>query len=263
MDIPIINGRSFQDADMAETAERAYIINETLARTHLPGEDPIGKKIVVVEAPKPYTVTIIGVTADTKDLGVDRQIEPEIFGVGFSSTAVLFVHSEGNPLALTSTIRESVKSIDPYQPVGEVRTLKSVVDDSLADRKILATLMSLFSALGLVLSAIGIYGVMSYSVVQRTAEIGIRMALGATRSDIVKLLMQQALRPVTIGVAVGLIAAWSFRRVLAGLLQGVSSTDIPTYALVAALTLLTAAAATLIPSRRAGRIDPQIALRDE
>src|SRR5262249_40583006 len=141
--------------------------------------------------------------------------------------------------------------------------MREVLDDSLSTRRFPVSLMTLFSVLALVLSAIGIYGVMSYSVVQRTSEIGIRMALGARRVNIIGLMLRQGMIPVVIGLAVWLLGAWSLKRVLSGLLYGVSSTDVITYAIVAMLILLTAVIAILIPARRATQIDPLTALRQE
>jgi putative ABC transport system permease protein len=141
--------------------------------------------------------------------------------------------------------------------------MRDVLNESLSRRKFPVDLMSLFSSLALILSAIGIYSVMSYSVVQRTSEIGIRMALGADRANIVSLFLKQAMAPVMVGLAMGLLGAWSLKRVLSGLLYGVSSTDYVTYAIVIILIVLTAVIATLLPSHRATEIDPLTALRQE
>ena len=263
MNIPIRVGRSFEESDLAPGAQRSFIINESLARRYFPGEDPIGKKLLVVEAAKPFAVPIVGVAADVKDIGVDKAPEPEVYSVGFWYNEVLLVHASGDPLSLTSAIRGEVQALDPYQPVGEVRTMQNVVDESLGQRKLLAGLMALFSGLALVLAAIGIYGVISYSVVQRTPEIGVRMALGASRKDIIGLLLRQGMMPVMIGLVAGLIGAWSLRRVVAGLLYDISSTDILTYIAVAALIVLTALLATLVPTQRATRIDPYAVIRQE
>jgi predicted permease len=262
MNIPIKGGRSFQDRDVAETAQPGCIINETLARTYFPSQDPTGKRILMVEAPSLYGVPIIGVAADVKDIGLDKAAEPEIYSVGFSYDEVLLVHTTGNPHSVTGAIRRGVQAIDPYQPIGQVRTMQEVVDESLSRRKLLANLMAMFSALALILSATGIYGVMSYAVVQRTSEIGLRMALGAGRREITHLLLRQGMAPVLVGLTLGLLGAWSFRKIVSGMLYGTSSTDVVTYLAVATLIVLTAAAAILVPTRRASRIDPQTALRE-
>ncbi|HEU0178957.1 MAG TPA: ABC transporter permease [Blastocatellia bacterium] len=263
MNIPIREGRQFQDSDTAENAPHAVIVNETLARSYFRNESPVGKKVLMADdAPKLDGWTIVGVVADVKDLGVDRDPQPEIYFPGYDNR-ILLAHTTVDPLSLASAIRQVVKSIDPSQPIGQVRAMRDVLNESLSRRKFPVDLMSLFSALALILSAIGIYSVMSYSVVQRTSEIGIRMALGAGRANIVRLFLKQAMAPVMIGLAMGLLGAWSLKRVLSGLLYGVSSTDFVTYAIVIILIVLTAVIATLLPSHRATNIDPLTALRQD
>ena len=262
MSIPITKGRNFQKSDLAK-AQRGVIINETLARTQFPGQDPVGKGLLVVEAPKPFALPIVGVAANVKDLGLDREPEPEIYFLGFWYDEILLVHTAVDPASLTPAIRREVRSLDPYQPIGQVRTMRDIVDDSLSKRKLLANLMTMFSGLALALAGLGIYGVMSYSVAQRTSEIGLRMALGARARDIIGLLLRQGTMPVMIGLVIGLISAWSSKKVLSGLMYGVSSMDGMTYCGVAGLIVLTAVAATLVPSFRAVRVDPLIALRQQ
>jgi putative ABC transport system permease protein len=173
------------------------------------------------------------------------------------------VHTSVDPLSLSSAIQMAIQSVDPYQPIGRLRTMQEVIESSIARRKFLVSLMTLFSGLALVLSAIGIYGVMSYSVVQRTSEIGIRMALGADRTNIIRLLLRQGIIPVLLGIALGLIGAWSLKKALAELLYQVSLTDPLTYLGVATVIILTAIIAILVSSRRATKIDPLTALRQE
>jgi ABC-type antimicrobial peptide transport system permease subunit len=217
----------------------------------------------MADAPKEEVYwTIVGVAADVKDLGVDRDPQPEIYFPGYDNN-ILLAHTTVDPLSLAPAIRQVVKSIDPSQPIGQTRSMREILDGSLSGRKFPVDLMTLFSALALILSAIGIYSVMSYSVVQRTSEIGIRMALGADRANIIGLLLKQAMTPVVVGLAIGLLGAWSLKRVLSGLLYGVSSTDLVTYAIVIILIISTAVIATLLPSRRATEIDPLTALRQE
>jgi len=260
--IQIREGRGFQDSDTAENAPHRLIINETMARTYFRNESPIGKKIFIPDAPKREEWTIVGVVADVKDLGVDRDPQPEIYSPTYDNN-ILLAHTTVDPLSLTHAIRQVVKSIDPSQPVGQARAMREVLDESLSRRKFPVDLMSLFSALALILSAIGIYSVMSYSVVQRRSEIGIRMALGAGRANIISLLLKQVMTPVAVGLAMGLHGAWLLKRVLSELLYGVSSTDFVTYVIVIILIVLTAVIATLLPSHRATEIDPLTALRQE
>jgi putative ABC transport system permease protein len=263
MNIPIREGRQFQDPDAAENAPRAVIINETLARSYFRNQSPIGKKILMADAaPKLEGWMIVGVVADVKDLGVDRDPQPEIYFPGYDNR-ILLAHTTVDPLSLAPAIRQVVKSIDPSQPIAQARRMRDILDESLSRRKFPVDLMTLFSALALILSAIGIYSVMSYSVVQRTSEIGIRMALGADRANIVSLLLKQAMAPVAVGLAFGLLGAWSLKSVLSSLLYGVSSTDLVTYVIVIILIISAAVIATLLPSHRATEIDPLMALRQE
>jgi len=213
-------------------------------------------------APKLEAWTVVGIATDIKDLGVDRDPQPEIYFPGYDNN-ILLAHTTVDPLSLAPAIRQIVKSIDPSQPISQMRSMRDVLDESLSMRRFPVDLMSLFSALALILSAIGIYSVMSYSVVQRTSEIGIRMALGANRANIIGLLLKQAMTPVMVGLAIGLLGAWSLKKTLSRLLYGVSSTDYVTYAIVIILIVSTAVIATLLPSHRATEIDPLTALRQE
>jgi putative ABC transport system permease protein len=262
MNIPIRAGRSFQDSDLGNV-QRGCIINETLARTYFRDQNPIGRKILAVEAPTSVAIPIVGVAADVRDLGVDRDAEPEMYFLGFGPDEVLLVHTAVDPLSLAGAIRGEVRALDPYQPVGEIRTMQNIVDESFSRRKVLASLMASFSGLALILAGVGIYGVMSYSIVLRTSEIGVRRALGATWLDIVRLLLRQGMMPVMIGLTIGLAGAWSIRRLLSALLYQVSSTDSTTYLSIVAMIILTAACATLVPSVKATRTDPLTALRWE
>jgi len=262
MNIPIRSGSSFESGDLGK-AQRTCIINEALARIFFPGQDPIGRKILLVEAPRPETATVVGLAADARDLGADREPEPEIYFLGFGSDEILLVHTTVDPLSLAGPIRREMQSIDSREAVGNIRTMADVLDESFAQRKLLVLLMGLFSALALVLSGLGIYGVVSYTAVKRVSEIGVRIALGATRWDIIGLLVRQGITPVVIGLAMGFCGAWSSRRALSGLLYGISSTDATTYLAVGILIVLTALFATILPSVRAVRVDPMTALRRE
>jgi predicted permease len=262
MNISIRSGSSYQAQDLGKP-QRGCIINETLARTFFPGEDPIGRKILLVEAPSPESATIIGLAADVRDLGADREPEPEMYFLGFGYDEILLVHTAAEPLSLAGPIRRELQTIDPRQPIGNIRTMADVVDESFAQRKLLVILMALFSVLALVLSVLGIYGVVSYTAAKRVPEIGVRMALGATRPDVIVLLVKYGMTPVGIGLVLGFGGAWSSRRAISGLLYGISSTDAMTYAGVGMLIVLAAALATVLPSLRATRIDPMTALRRE
>ena len=175
----------------------------------------------------------------------------------------LLVKSAADPAALTSEIRDAVHAIDKDQPVFAVATMKQLVSDSVATRRITLVLLGLFSGLALILGAIGIYGVISFSVAQRTHEIGIRMALGAPRRDVFRLVLGQGLKLAAIGIAIGIVTAFGLVHLMSSLLYGVGAADFETFAGVAILLVLVALLASYVPARRAMRIDPMVALRYE
>jgi predicted permease len=262
MNIPIRSGSSYKVADLGKRG-RGCIINETLAKVFFTGEDPVGRKILLVEAPRPESATIVGIAADVRDLGADREPEPEMSFLGFGYDEILLVHTAVDPLSVAGAVRREVQSIDARQPIGSVRTMGEVVDESFAQPKLLVILMGLFSGLALLLSPLGIYGVVSYAGAKRDSEIGVRMALGAARSDVIGLMVKDGMTPVLVGLAVGFGGAGSSRRALNGLLYGISSTDTLTYAGAGILIVLTAVLATMLPSVRAARIDLMSVLRQE
>jgi len=264
MNIPLLQGRSFQQADLLPDSQEGYVINERMAKLYFENQNPIGKKVVVVEAPQPYTVPIVGVVADIKDVGLDKNVDPEIYDVGFQGSSALILRTDiGDPSSLVPTVRNIVQSIDPEQPIGDAKTIAEIIDTSLSQRKLLASLMGLFSTLAIILSAVGLFGVVSYSVTQQTSALAVRMALGAARSDIFRLVLTQEMRQVFIGVLLGLIGAWSLRKILSGLIYGVSSTDGWTYVVTCLLLVSAALVAMAGPLRRAVTIEPQRALREE
>jgi predicted permease len=263
MNIPLLQGRSFQPSDLMQGAQEGYVINDRLAKLYFGNQNPIGKKILVVEAPTPYTVPVIGVVADVKDVGLDKGADPEIYDVGFQSKSALIIRSElDDPYSLVPAIRNIVQSIDPGQPIGDARTISSIIDSSLSQRKLLAGLMGLFSTLAIILSAVGLFGVVSYSVGQQVAALAVRMALGAARTDIFRLVLMQEMKLVIIGLTLGIAGAWSLRKIISGLVYGVSITDGWTYALTCLLIVLTALVAMAVPLRRAVSIEPQQVLRE-
>ena len=266
--IPLLRGRTFTDADN-ENAPRVGMINAMLARRFFPNEDPVGKRFVFGHPSAknpPKWCTIVGVVSDTKMYGLANPARLEVyvpFRQDANSDMTLIVKSGADPAALTSAIREAVRSIDKDQPLIAISTMKELVGNSVATRRMTLVLLGLFSGLALVLGAIGIYGVISYSVAQRTHEIGIRMALGAPRRDVFRLVVGQGLKLAGIGIAIGIVAAFGLARLMSSLLYGVSAADFETFAGVATLLALVALLACYVPARRAMRVDPTVALRCE
>jgi putative ABC transport system permease protein len=266
MGIPVLRGRTFSDSDN-ETAPDVALVNATMARRFWANGDPIGKRILRGHPGKDEKwITIVGVVADTKLYGLDNPARLEVYYPYRQqprSDMNLVVRSAVDPASLTSAIRAAVAAIDKDQPIFEVHTMQQLVDDSISTRRLTLVLLGIFSALALILAAIGIYGVMAYSVALRTQEIGIRVALGAQQQDVLRLILGQGARIAFFGVAIGLAAAAALARLLSSLLFSVSANDPLTFAAVAALLVAVALLACYIPARRALRVDPIIALRYE
>jgi len=210
---------------------------------------------------------IIGVVADIKDLGLDAPVEPTIYFPGVGGEAVLLARTNVDPLSLASAVRQAALSIDPALPLGQVRRVEDILDDSLARRRFTLNLLCVSALLALLLASIGIYGVVAYSVTQRAQEIGIRLALGAQASDVFKLIIGRGIAPVLLGLALGLAGAFALSRLLtsltAGLLFEVRATDPATFAAIALLLVVVALLACYLPARRGTKVDPLTALRHE
>jgi putative ABC transport system permease protein len=209
---------------------------------------------------------IVGVVGDVKSDGLDAQAVPEMylpFAQNTMPNMTLALRTGGNPASLAPAVRREVQQLDRAQPVFHVRTMPELLARSVAQRRFNMLLLGVFALVALLLAAVGIYGVMSYTVAQRTHEIGVRLALGAQRSDVLRLVVGQGLRLVLVGVAAGLCAAFALSRVLASLLYNVSATDPATFAVVAFLLTIIALLACYLPARRATKVDPLIALRAE
>jgi putative ABC transport system permease protein len=266
MRIPLLRGRTFTDAD-DETAPLVGLVNATMARRFWTNGDPVGKRILRGHpGGDGKWITIVGVVADTKLYGLDNPARLEVYYPYRQQPETdmnLVVRSAVDPASLTSAIRTAVAAIDKGQPIFDVHTMQQRVDDSISTRRLTLVLLGIFSALALILAAIGIYGVMAYSVALRTQEIGIRMALGAQRQDVLRLVLGQGAQIAFGGVAIGLAAAAALARLLSSLLFSVSSSDPMTFAAVAILLVAVALLACYIPARRAMRVDPIIALRYE
>jgi putative ABC transport system permease protein len=266
LEIRLMRGRGFTHADQ-ENVPRVAMVNATLAQRLFPGTDPIGKRFMFGNEPSRATwVTIVGVLADTKMYGLANPARLEVY-VPFRQSAsngmVLLVKSAQEPTALVSAIRGIVASIDKEQPIFRIATMQEVVNASVSTRRITLILLGLFSALALVLAGIGIYGVISYSAAQRSREIGIRMALGAQRRDVMRLVLAQGGKISAAGIVIGSAASVELTRLMAKLLYSVSVVDPATFAVVAFVLALIAMVASYIPARRTLRVDPLIALRQE
>jgi putative ABC transport system permease protein len=260
MQIPVRSGRAFDDRDLEQPV---VIVNETLARRFWPAQDPIGKRFITGPwGPNPTWSTIVGVVADVKQFALDSEPSLDLYYPALDPLSVV-VHTTGNPLSLAGPVRAAIHSVAPEIPVSEIRTMDQVVDDSAASRRSTMALLAAFAGLAMALALVGIYGVMSWSVANRTREIGIRLALGASSRQVVAEVLRHGIFLSSLGLAVGLFSALALRRVVASLLYAVSPSDPLVYGGVAALMFFVALAACYLPARRASRVDPLIALRWE
>jgi putative ABC transport system permease protein len=260
---PLLKGRFFTEADTAD-APGVVIINQALAKKYWPNEEALGKRITLDDPRKdPKWLTIVGIVRGIRHRGLDTDPEPEYYipvAQRAERSMILAVRSAQDPRNLTSALRREIQSIDPDQPIANVRTLEAVTADSVAPRRMSVVLLGVFAVIALVLAAVGIYGVISYLVLQRTHEIGVRMALGAQRGDVLRLVVGQALKLVGIGTAIGLVLAFFSTRALAALLYNVGASDPATFTIVTVVLTTIAFLASYIPALRATRADPMIAL---
>ncbi len=267
MGIPLVRGRFIERSD-DEKAQRVLVVNEAFVKTYFPNGDAIGKRLRLgkLTADFPWG-TIVGVVGDVRGFALEEPPLPTMYWpvaqVRATPSLAIVVRTENDPAALASAVRAAIGEIDPTQPIYEMQTLEQLVAKSLDQRRFTLTLMVLFGVIALVLSSIGIYGVMAFAVTRRTQEIGIRMALGASAIDVLKMVVGSGMFLALIGVAVGLIGAFALTRLMASLLFGVSPTDLVTFGLVTAVLLMVALLACYIPARRATKVDPLVALRYE
>jgi len=263
--VTLRRGRLFDERDN-EAGLPVLVINETMAARVWPGENPLGKRITFDDRtdPKARWHTVVGVVGDVRHEALSEESGSEAYWPQFQDPiplATLVVRGPGDPALLTAPIREAVRAIDPDLPLDKVAPLDSVVAASLAQSRFKAVLLALFAGLALVLAIVGVYGVVSYSVAQRTHEIGIRMALGAHRESVLRLVVRQGMTKVLIGLGLGLLGAWYASRFLAGQIYGLSATDPLTFVTVPLALAAVALAANYLPARRATRVDPLVALR--
>jgi predicted permease len=266
LEIPLRRGREFTERD-TEDAPRVAIIDETLARRFWPaypqGQDPVGQRLWVGGVnPKP--AQIVGIAADVHQ-SLESSAWPETVYVSFAQnplpSAMLAVRTEGDPLRFASAVRAQVRALDQDQAISNVRSMDAMVEEQVGPRRLLVILLGSFAGVALLLALMGIYGVVAYSVAQRTREMGIRRALGAQQGDILRLVVAQGFRFALAGVAVGIAGAYGLTRLMESLLFHVSATDPATFVGVGLLFLIVALAASYIPARRATRVDPMAALR--
>ena len=266
----LVRGRFFTSDDRA-TSEPVALISEAFQRKYFPGEDPIGRRIRVQGNDKNAWAQVVGLVADVRDQNLHTEPRPLYFML-HSQTPLLIqgsmrqvtfaLRADGDPMALAASLRGAVRDIDPALPVSPIRTFDDGVARTLAQRRFTALILSMFAVFGLGLGVLGVYGVLAYTVAERTQEIGLRRALGAPAGRVLRLVLSQGLTPVAVGIVLGIGATLSARSVLETQLFGISPTDVQTYVLVAAGVLVAATLACLIPARRALRVSPLVALRD-
>jgi putative ABC transport system permease protein len=267
MAIPLLKGRALAEPDI-DTAPLVALINETMAREMWPDQDPLGKRIKFpgsAKNPQPWR-TIVGVVADVKQYGLDRKDPMQIYlseAQYPTQFMTLVVHTSSDPKAMIAAVRGEIRQLDKDQAVYNIVTMEQLLADSIALRRFSMLLLMIFAGVALTLAGVGIYGVISYSVTQRTHEIGIRMALGASRRDIIRLIVRQGMTMALAGVGIGLVATFALTRIMESLLFGVSATDPATFIIISVVLTCVALVACFVPARRATRVDPMIALRYE
>ncbi|MEE8584103.1 MAG: ADOP family duplicated permease, partial [Acidobacteriota bacterium] len=272
MRVRLVKGRFFEESDRADSLQVA-LVNQTLARRYWPDEDPLGKRIKLMAGPQdaPWA-TIVGVIGDIRQMGLGQPPRKEFYrphsqfhrstGITVRSLGIV-VRAEGDLEALAGPIRQLVGEIDPSMPVARLRPMTEVLSDSVSTSRFLALMLAAFAAVALLLAAVGIYGLLSYSVSRRAREIGIRMALGADRSRVLRMVIGQGLGLALLGVALGTAGALAMTRFLQGLLYGVGPYDPFTFLAIPIVVLTLSLLASYLPSRRATRVDPMTALRVE
>lgn len=265
MQIALKRGRLFTEQEVREI-RHVVVINEALARKYFPNEDALGQRITIAMKNENVPSEIIGIIADVKHAQLDKEADPmsywPIAELPYNSMTFV-LRTRGEPLSAAATARQVIQALDPQQPVADVRTMEILLGKSIATARFNTLLLTIFACVALLLSAVGIYGVMAYSVTQRTHELGIRLALGAKQSDVLTLVLKQGMRLVGTGVVIGLGAAFGLTRIMTTLLFGVQATDPLTFATIALLLAGIAFVACYIPARRATKVDPMIALRYE
>jgi len=273
MGIPLIRGRAFDHHDASDAAP-VVIVNQALARRYFPDQDPVGQEFLGASPDDPPT-RIVGVVGDVREITLDRPPTPTVFAPAAQApdgiTAFLanvmptcwVVRTQGDPASFGNVLQREVLEVDPEQPLSNIRSMGQIMSTDVARRQFNTLLLTVFAGLALLLASVGIYGVMSYSVAQRTQEIGVRMALGAARTQTLGMILGQGMKLAALGVAIGVAGAFGLTRFMESMLFEVSATDPRTFVVTALALLLAAAAACLIPAARATRVDPLVALRND
>jgi putative ABC transport system permease protein len=269
MQIPLRSGRTFSNQELTEE-RHVVIINQAFAEQYLKGVNPLGQKAAIymksLEESKNTPSEIIAVAGDVRQMGLDTPAEPTVYWPHpelVLSELTILVRTTNDPLSLLSAVRNELQQLDPAQPMAGVATMDELLSGSLSRSRFTMLVLAVFAALALILASVGIYGVIAYSVTQRTQEFGVRMALGASRRDVLRLVLGQGTRLTLLGIGLGIVAALIVTRLMATLLYGISATDPLTFTSVALLLALVALAACYLPARRATRVDPIVALRYE
>ena len=261
--VSILKGREFSDRDTTD-APLAAVINNDLARTYFPNEDPVGKRITFDDGES--WISIVGVAGDVRRFGLDSSAKPEVFLPYLqrpSRSMSLVVRSSTDSLSMGAAIKTVIQTIDKDLPLEDTKTMQELLAESNSGRRFNMLLLSLFAGVALLMAIVGIYGVMSYTVAQRTKEIGIRVAVGAQAGDVFRMVIGQGMMLALIGIALGLAAAFGVTRLMTSMLFGVEATDPTTFIGIALLLAVVALVACYIPGRRAMKVDPLIALRYE
>ena len=265
MGIPLLRGRYFSDSEQREQ-RHVILINEALARAYFGGEDPMGQRLDVLMFDTPQPAEIVGVVGNVRYDSLIDESPPAVYFPHPDLTysfMTLVVRTDGDPSAIAPAVLREIRSLEPNQPVSNVRTMNQVMSEWVARSRFNTLLLGLFAGLATLLSAVGIFGVMNYSVTLRTREIGLRLAVGAQPRQVLLLILKQGFWLTIVGVILGLGAAFALTRLLSGLLFGVAAVDLTTFATISLLLVFVSLLACYLPARRAMRIDPLSALRYE
>jgi putative ABC transport system permease protein len=265
MHIPLKRGRLYTQQEASEM-RHVVVVNEAFARENFSGQNPIGQRVTIYMKDDNQPSEIIGIVGDNKHKGLDAEVEPMAFWPHAElvySSMTITIRTRGDGVNVAGAARNVIHQLDPEQPIGEVITMNGLMARSVARSRFNSMLLAIFSVVALVMAAVGIYGVMSYAVLQRTHEIGVRMALGAQRGDVLRLILKQGIILAVTGVLVGLAGSFGLTRVISTLLFDVTATDKTTFVAVAGGLFVVTFVASYIPAWRATRVDPLVALRYE